>query len=229
MLRFRPRISLLNALLLMTIVGMAIAMIQLWREVNPLRQEVFQRRQELGYLTVSDDSKIYAIEVPTDESDARRFRVFLPKNQKFELYARIVNVAGHPYTLPKADWLTNVLNAGSGSSQSIDGGEFTINVRLRPDPEKKDQWELESQIVGKGGGTTGTIMPWLNDRRAWSRGGEVSIGKQREFDPKEGVVLYEVRQGVVKEFKGGYSTTGADSTKDTPGVILFIAPAGLAH
>ena len=39
--RFRFQVSLLTALLLMTIVGMAVVIVQLWREVHPLRQEVF--------------------------------------------------------------------------------------------------------------------------------------------------------------------------------------------
>ena len=33
--RFRPRISILTALLLTTIVGMAIVLVQLWKEVEP--------------------------------------------------------------------------------------------------------------------------------------------------------------------------------------------------
>ena len=41
--------SLLTALLLMTIVGLAIVTTRLWREVSPLRDEVFRLRQELGY------------------------------------------------------------------------------------------------------------------------------------------------------------------------------------
>ncbi|MCI0492400.1 MAG: hypothetical protein L0Z07_05650, partial [Planctomycetes bacterium] len=55
--RFRPRFTLLTLLLLMTIVAMAIAMIQLWREVGPLRADNRRLRQEFGYLSIRDENK----------------------------------------------------------------------------------------------------------------------------------------------------------------------------
>ena len=63
--RFRPRISILNALLLTTIVAMAIVIVQLWREVGPLRTEVRQLRNQTGKLSILDPTKTHAIEVAT--------------------------------------------------------------------------------------------------------------------------------------------------------------------
>jgi hypothetical protein len=227
--RFRPRFSLLTTLLLMTIVCMAIVIILHWRDVGPLRQEVYRLRQEIGYLTVADENKIYAIQVPVTDSDIYRYRVYLPKNKKFNLYSRIWHLPARSSQLGKREWITTLAKWGSGSSGSIESGEFTIDVQLRPDPEKKDQWLLVHRIPGRGSGTSGTLMPWLNDRRAWSMGGDVSFNKQQEFNPQEGIILFQVRQAVVKEFNGGYSTIGADETKETPGVALFIAPTSIGE
>jgi hypothetical protein len=112
-------------------------------------------------------------------------------------------------------------------SGTIEGGEQNIDVSVARDPDNKDQWLLKYQAVAKAhGGTSGTTMPWMNDRRTWQTTSEVPIGQQREFNPDDGVVLFALRQGVVKEYKGGgYSTTGIDETKDTPGLMLWIAPA----
>jgi hypothetical protein len=41
---FRPRISLSFALLLMTIAGMAVVIVQLWCEIEPSRQELKRLR-----------------------------------------------------------------------------------------------------------------------------------------------------------------------------------------
>lgn len=217
--------SLLTALLLMTIVGLAIVTTRLWREVSPLREEMFRLRQELGYLSIKDENKIYAIEVLSGDPDVRRFRVYLPKNKSFKIYDRIHTLPGRPRGMSRADWLKSSLQSRSGTTSSIDGGEFTIECRVRRDPETKDQWKLEHTILGRGTGSVGSGMPWLSDRRAWSTSSDVTVGKQQECNPDEGVVLYTLRQAVVKEFKGGYSTSSPDETKDAPGVMLWIAPA----
>jgi hypothetical protein len=47
-MNLRPRISILTALLLMTILGMAIVIWQLWHKVGPLQTEVKQLREERG-------------------------------------------------------------------------------------------------------------------------------------------------------------------------------------
>jgi hypothetical protein len=222
--RWRPRLSLLSSLLLMTIIGLAIVVAQLWREVNPLRTDIFRLRQELGYLSIADETKIYAIQVPGPQPDVSRYRIFLPKNRQFMIKTRLFNIPGKKPKQSRQEWLASL--QGSGMSTSIDSGEQTIDVSVRPDAATKDQWLLSFQSVGRaGGGTSGTVMPWMNDRRAWQVNGEISIGQQKEFNPDDGVVVFALRQGVVKKIKGGYSTIGADETKDTPGVMLWIAPA----
>lgn len=86
MLRFRPRLSLLTALLLTTIAGMAIVIVQLCREVGPLRTEVRQLRAELGRLWIEDESKIHAIQVRQDEELTWRWRVWIPQGEDIWLH-----------------------------------------------------------------------------------------------------------------------------------------------
>jgi hypothetical protein len=208
----------------MTIVGLTIVVAQLWREVNPLRAEVFRLRQELGYLSIHDENKIYAIQVSGTDPDVRRYRVYIPTNGTFKVYSRIHTIPARPTGISQQAWFAELLKSRSGSTSSVEAGEFTIDVRVRQDPQTKDQWTLDHTIVGKGTGSVGSGMPWLSDRRLWSISGDVSVGKQQEFNPSDGFVLFQLRQGTIKEFKGGYSTTGADETKETPGVMLWIAP-----
>ncbi len=83
--RFRPRISILNALLLTTVVAMAIVIVQFWREVGPLRSEVRQLRDELGVITVSEPSKLHAIQVRTKDEMIWKWRVWVPEGKKVRL------------------------------------------------------------------------------------------------------------------------------------------------
>ena len=80
--RFRPRISLLSALLFMTIAGMAIVIVQLWREVGPLRAEVRRLRNELGVLTVENPSRLHAIEVRTKDEMIWKWRIWVPERRR---------------------------------------------------------------------------------------------------------------------------------------------------
>ena len=92
--RWRPRISLVAALMFMAIVGMAIVMVQKWRESDAQRREIGRLRDELGYLSIDNENMIYVKQIDVNEPDTRRFRIYLPKNKEFKLYSRILTVPG---------------------------------------------------------------------------------------------------------------------------------------
>jgi hypothetical protein len=102
MYRFRPRISLISALLLMTIVGMAMVIAQLWHEVGPLRKEVRALRNEVGRLSIDDPTKVHAIEVRTNEQLSWKWRVWVPENAKVSFHTKWGNVprTGVPANCP---------------------------------------------------------------------------------------------------------------------------------
>lgn len=222
--RFRLRMSLLTALLVMTIVGMVIVILESWRQIDAQRQEIGGLRKELGYLSINDENKIYVTQIPVNEPDTRRFRIFLPKNKTFTLYTRKFSVPGRKPDDSREAWLARLLQARRGSNQDIESGEHTIEVQIRQNPVPKDHWELSHRLLGIPSQTTATI-PGLKDRRAWSISSEPLMGKQQELNPADGVVLFALREGGVKETNGRFSKIKPDETKEAPGVILWIAPA----
>ena len=80
---WRPRFSLLTVLLLITIAGMAIVIVQLWRAVGPLRREVETLRAEVGVLGIDDASKIHVVQVKSPGSFHWTWRIWLPKARWF--------------------------------------------------------------------------------------------------------------------------------------------------
>lgn len=220
---YRPRFSILSALLVLTIAALAVTVWRQNSELSPLQQEVRRLRKELGQLTIDDANKIYAIRVPSSDLDTNRFRVYLPKNRKFILGSRIQTIPGRLQSQSRKDWLESL--SGIGSTSTIDSGEFTIDVEVKRDNEKADHWNLYHSINGRGGGHVGSEMPWLNDRRRWTTEADAGFDQQTERDADEGLVLFELRQGNIKELAGGYSVTPADKTKEQPGVMLWIEPA----
>jgi hypothetical protein len=109
-----PRFSILTALLLLTIFAMAIVIVELWREVRPLRDELVQLRNETGRLSVDDPTKIYAIEVRTNDPLLWKWRVWVPQGPT--VIARnywgpipasgMPAVAGSIHLKPGENWVT---------------------------------------------------------------------------------------------------------------------------
>ena len=95
---FRPRISILTALLLMTLLAMALVIAQQWREVGPLRAEVQELREQVGVLKIEDPAKIHAIAVPSDAEGVVRWRVYVPAGTTAVLRAKGGDIArtGYP-------------------------------------------------------------------------------------------------------------------------------------
>jgi hypothetical protein len=123
----RPRFSLLTSLLLVTIVAMAIVIWQLYAEVVPLRMENRRLRDEVGELTIEDESEFHAMAVRTDDEFTWKWRIWIPKDVVYRLgyNSQRIPKTGFP---PSQGWVTI-----SG------GGEHWIEYRVRRDP-RSGKW-----------------------------------------------------------------------------------------
>jgi len=223
--RWRPRISLLAAILLMTIAGMGIVMARNWRESAAQHQEILRLRAELGYLSIDNENLIYAKQIDINEPDTRRFRIYLPKNRKFKLYVRMLSVPGRQANESNSDWLATVLKTmKKGGNQDIQNGEFTFEVQIRQNQIPKEHWELHYHEFGTQSNST-AAAPGLTDRRGWTISSDVGLGKQQAMKPDDGLVLFALREGEFTEHNGRYSAIKSDETKESPGVMLWVAPA----
>lgn len=90
----RPRFSLLTALMFVTIVGMAIVVVQLWHEVGPLRAENKRLNEERGRLVIGDPNVLQAIEIPARFAgeDRRSYRVYVPPGQSHVAFVQVNNI-----------------------------------------------------------------------------------------------------------------------------------------
>src|SRR6186713_5182 len=93
-MRFRPRISILTTLLLMTILGLALVVAQLWREVGPLRAANKRLNEERGTLVMGDREKLHAIEIPARFAGEclTSFRIYVPPEQTYVAYVCVNDV-----------------------------------------------------------------------------------------------------------------------------------------
>ena len=123
---WKPRFSLLTALLSTTTLAMMIALLQLWREVGPLRAEVRQLRAETGRLVIEDSTKIHVMAIiePQTATNAWKWRVYLPDNRKYAIHlsTRPVLDVGYPKS-----------QESIGASWPLDSGEELVEITVRKD------------------------------------------------------------------------------------------------
>jgi hypothetical protein len=138
---WRPRISLLTALLLITIAGMAIVVARQWRELAPMRVELRKLRDEIGALTIEDNSRIHAIAVRTSDDLTWKWRVWVPEGMNVAVHYRFGQV-------PK----TGVPQGQGGAS--LGPGEHWIELKAGRDRS----WENWTASLTTSGGSVGTSI-----------------------------------------------------------------------
>lgn len=83
------RFSLLNLVLMTTIVALCITVYLLYQEVEPLRAELRQLRNEAGYLTITDPTRPHAIELSTDSRFKWKWKVMVPEDETWFMKANV--------------------------------------------------------------------------------------------------------------------------------------------
>ena len=236
MSRLRPRVSLLTAFLLTTIVGLSIVTLQLWREVAPLREQVRSMRAELGLLNIEDPTVAQAIQLGTREADHWKWRIYLPPGPEYELFVysgkRIPPRQG-------LDWLAAVKKSGGGMSTTMDGGEFVFNVELK---KQDNRWlVLTSTGMDRKGGVTSVQGDWLSHELGRGISSSAGFDKATNFRPGEAIHLMSMFEPEVTQFGSSNSPgtpTHAIVPPDHPtnGIVIWIeqrlpatnSPAGAA-
>jgi hypothetical protein len=201
MSRFRPRVSLLSVLVLLTIASMAIVIVQLWRELGPLREEVRRLRDETGTLVVEDPTKLHAIRVDTHDDMLWKWRIWVPAGSAYNLRA-----TGAP--IPKDGFPTR------GAMMSLhEPGEQYIEYRIDKYP-RNDQWRGTLRTRDSSVGSD--IHPWVTWDTRTSRSNGVSTRAQT-FEPGKKALLLR--------FRTSQKSNAQDVEDPAEGFMVWLEPA----
>ncbi len=196
-----PRFSLSSALLLMTIVGLAIVVVQLWREVGPLRANVRRLRDEVGALSIDDPTKPCAIRVRTNDEFTWKWRLWIPEGRAYVLKNSNKNI-------PKQG-----LAASHGSIAMDEPGETWIEYQIAPDPTSgiwMDRLCTPHASVGS------SQQDWVKWKRRVGTGESVSYAT-KVCEPREVIILARER----------VSQAASDSSKiedPSAGFMIWLEP-----
>jgi hypothetical protein len=215
--RYQPRISLLTAFLLITIVGLAIVVALQWHELRPLRADNRRMRDELGYLNIDDPTKAYAIQLKTLGNEAWKWRIYLPLGGKYQLCCFRGRPLPAATSLKGHNWPATVKRQGGGvtSMGTQMQGEFTVEAKLE---KKSGMWTLH---VRPGGSTS--VYKGSPDREADDEPSVVrSLGEeQQKIEPAEPILLLHLAKPVVTTLSNG-SRTSESPDGPADGAVLWI-------
>lgn len=161
----------------MTIVGLAIVVAQLWREVAPLRAEVRRLRDEVGALSIDDPSKPCAICVRTNDQFAWKWRLWIPEGQAYVLHYSSENI-------PKQGLATS-----HGTITLSEPGETWVEYRIAPNPVSGvwlDMLRMPHASVGS------SSQEWVKWKRRVASGDSVSY-TTKVSEPGDVIVLARER------------------------------------
>jgi hypothetical protein len=211
----RPRLSLLTALLLTTIVGLSIVTFQLWRDVEPLRAQVRSMRSELGLLNIEDPTVAHAIQLGTREVDRWKWRIYLPDQGDYELF--VYDGLIPPRQFHKK-WYDEVRKTGSGMSTTMEGGEFVFSVELE---KAGDRWMLRTS---KGVDLNASVMSvngdWLSNTDSHGITSSVGYDAAVTYKPGQPIHIMTLLEPVVT--KNGTSTSWSSPTGPANGIVIWI-------
>ena len=122
------RYRLRTLLIVVAVVGVTVGSYVAGTRLRRAERELQVLREETGRLTIGDRSKIHVINVAVDEPNTWRWRVFIPKGQKYSWNLAAKDIpqfdAPQPYfSYPSFGQITNTLNSGRIF-------QFVLNVRF---------------------------------------------------------------------------------------------------
>ncbi len=226
--RFRLRFSILNALLLMTIVAMAMVIVRLWREGDLWRAEVHQLRDEVGQLSIEEPTKVAAIRLLSLDESTWKYRIHVPQGQRLGLVLKVNEVPQNglpaiwrpPSATHPGRWSSSMLP--NGHYLFLGEGEHVVTVGIATNEEGNRCVGLEWHEIATGFRTN--LKSIDVDALHWPRvdpgGFEEGVGRSTQvMDGEKEMVLVRHRVPV------GSAPLG----QLTDGFLLWLEPINADH
>lgn len=221
MSRFRFRYSILNILVLMTIIALAICVVLLWRDAEFARGVARSLRGEVGQLTIDDKTRVIAIQVRQPDPHLWRWRVYLPPGRLYKL-RQAAGPLPSRVGMKDKDWLTAVKNNQYGYLGEHSGnemqGELVFEASLF---RQEDGWRFVTRPGDDVSVFRSTFLgDWLGDSSRIERG-DVSKNAQRVFERHEPIILLHLVKPILKPTAGG-AIQSTEDPKPAEGIVVWL-------
>lgn len=208
------KISVLNLVLIIAVLASSIGTFGYMLEMTHLKAELKSLRQEAGYLSVEDRTKIHAVRIQTFHENVWSYRIFLPTNQTYYLGTKFNSLSPN-WKLPvvkKPPKPFSIVSIKNGTVIGIKPGEYIVSLSIQ---KIENSWKYSLNIREPGSGGVGTTSiktiactqnEWPNTSFTLMESG-VTDQENKTVDRK--LVLLNLRAGIRSGIASSNSKQGA--------------------
>lgn len=217
-MKWRPQISLLTLLLLMTTLALAVSLWQMGQDIVPLRNTVRDLREELGQFKVVDLNRVHVQRGEAVTGSAWKWRIYLPAGNDYNLHAS----EGVFDELEPGDfdnWRShnNVQSLGLNFQKQ---GQFTLELAVE---EHGGKWWIKTATKNEVRGTTQLKGDWYAELPRQVQYSDASYERVAITEAIEPVVLLYVRRGEKEQVGDTFVTTQVAGEVET--LVVWLQPA----
>ena len=186
----KPRISILNLLLVTTVVALAIVVLRLGRELEKEKSLRAEMLQKGGILQVADTESVHVVQVSSrGEPGTWRWRVYVPERRAVTLNARVEPVPADKPIAPRLPPNAIVVAERSpANSVNLGPGEHVVSLTS----SREESPHLRLDVVGEGPRRS-RYLQVLDRSLGWYNAGYFDNLTLIEHTPKLGQALLDGR------------------------------------
>lgn len=214
-MKWRPRISLLTFLLLMTTLALGVSLWQIGQDIVPLRDTIRELREELGQFNVADFERVHVQRGETVSGNTWKWRVYLP--DQFSLHAAegiLDELAPGDFTTWKSN---SALQKHLLSLNTV--GQFTLELAVE---EHGGKWWIKTATKNEVRGTTQLKGDWYAELPKQVQYSDASYERVSTTAATEPVVLLYVRRGEKEQVGDTYITKQVAGKAET--LVIWLEP-----
>jgi hypothetical protein len=214
----RPRFSLLAFLLGTAAICLAVSHWHTSRQLATAQMKLRQLRDEMGYLTVDDRSKVHAVALDSGAPDTWQWRIFLPKGARYKWNIACGDI---PRDSPPAQaGVTSVSNEPYWTTEN----EALVTARLLQADEENWTLSVTSKIGGSRNQMSGATLKIPRDKIEWmstvsSTDGQVIGSHGAAIRDPDGPIILLQRRACKRQPDGSYQP----SDGPMPGFIIWLS------
>lgn len=214
-MKWRPQISLLSLLLLMTTLALAVSLWQIGQDIVPLRNTVRDLREELGQFNVADLKRVHVQRGESVIGSAWKWRIYLP--EQFSLHA----AEGRLDELTPGDFATWKLSSALDEHplNMNATGQFTLELAVE---EHGGKWWIKTATKNAVHSTTQLKGDWYAELPKQVQYSDASYERVSITNATEPVVLLYVRRGEKEQVGDTFVTKQVAGDADT--LVIWLEP-----
>ena len=215
----RARYSLRTLLILVSVAGVIIGSYVVGSRLKQAERELQALRNETGQLTIGDRSQVHVINVAVEEPNTWRWRLFIPKGQKYSW-----NLAAKD--IPQLDVPQQAgVKAVSNEPYWERDNEVLVTATLRRQDDTHWRLSVESRIGDSKNQMSGGSLKIPAEKLAWNTEGASTDGRvagsrgTEQYEPRRAIILLQ-RRPLARQPDGTYRP----SPDPMPGFMIWLQP-----